>query len=277
MNLEYYSFLIKPFILLIFLGITYSILGIFVLLKRLSFFSDGIAHASIFSLSIAYLLGLELIPVGILGGIFFSSLIYFLEKKTRIYSDALIGFIFVTFLSLGIIVVSFKKGYQPELLNFFIGNILTLSQFDFYLVISISFIILFSVIFLFKKYMLIFLDRNEAILRGLNVNFYEYLFYLTLGIATILGIKIIGIVLITALLILPPMSSSLLSRNFKQLIIFSPLFSLLNIFNGFLISFLFNFPLSSSVVASNSFFFLILFILKFLLKFYFKIIFREKY
>jgi len=81
MNLEEYLFLLKPLILLIFLGVTYSLLGIFVLLKRLSFFSDGIAHASVFFLAIAYILGLELIPLGILGGIIFSSLIYFLEKK----------------------------------------------------------------------------------------------------------------------------------------------------------------------------------------------------
>jgi zinc transport system permease protein len=266
MNLEEYLFLLKPLILLIFLGVTYSLLGIFVLLKRLSFFSDGIAHASVFSLAIAYILGLELIPLGILGGIIFSSLIYFLERKTRIYSDALIGLIFVTFLSLGIIIVSFKKGYQPELLNFFIGNILTLSQFDFYLVISLSSLILFLIILFFKKFVLIFLDRNEAILRGFNVNLFEYLFYLILGIATILGIKIVGIVLITALLILPPMSSSLLSRSFKQIVIFSPLISIFNIFNGFLISFLFNFPLSSSLVVSNSFFFFLVFILKLLLK-----------
>lgn len=260
--IENYSFFLKPFLTLLILSLVYSFLGIFVVLRRLSFFSDGIAHASIFSLALAYFLNLDLVLLGITGAIFFSILIFFLEKKTKLHSDALIGLIFVTFLSLGIILMSFKSGYQPELLNFFIGNILTLSSFDFYLIIVLSFIILFLVWRFFNKFMLIFLDRTEAILRGFKVDFFELLFYLILGTATILGIKVTGVILITALLILPPLSASFLSRNFKEILIFSPLLGVLNIVLGFLISFSFNLPLSATIVTFSSFVFFLLFLLK---------------
>lgn len=258
--IENYYFLLKPFIAVLVLSFLYSILGIFVVLKKLSFFSDGIAHASIFSLALAYFLNLDLVLLGIIGAIFFSSLIFFLERKTKLHADALIGLIFVTFLSLGIILMSFKRGYQPELLNFFIGNILTLSSFDFYLILFFSLVIFLVLIKFFQIFILVFLDRTEAILRGFNVNLYEFIFYLILAIATILGIKITGVVLITALLILPPMSASFISRNFKELLIFSPLLGCLNIISGFLLSFSFNLPLSASIIAfSASVFFLLFF------------------
>lgn len=258
--IEDYYFLLKPLIAILVLSFIYSILGIFVILKKLSFFSDGIAHASIFFLALAYFLNLDLVVLGIVGAIFLSSLIFFLERKTKLHTDALIGLIFVSFLSLGIILMSFKRGYQPELLNFFIGNILTLSSYDFYLILFFSFLILLLLIIFFRIFMLVFLDRTEAILRGFNVNLYEFIFYLILGTATILGIKITGIVLITALLILPPISASFISRNFKELLIFSPFLGCLNVVSGFFLSFVFNLPLSASIVVFSSFIFFLFFL-----------------
>lgn len=256
---------LKPLLLTLWLSLVFSILGIFVLIKRMSFFSDGIAHASIFSLALAFLFNFDFVILGILGVILFSSLIYFLEKRTPIHSDALIGLIFVSFLSLGIILVSTKQGYQPELLNLFIGNILTINDFDFYLSLVVSFFILLFIIINFSKLILISVDQTEAILRGLKINFYEYIFYLLLGIITILGIRIMGIVLVTAFLILPPMTASLISSSFKRMVFLSIFFGLLFTLTGFIVSFLFNLPLGATIILLQTFAFYLIFIIKLLL------------
>ena len=259
-----YPFLIKSLILSFWLSLVFSFFGIFVLIKRMSFFSDGIAHASVFSLALAFLLNLDFFLISILGAIIFASLIFYLERKTKIHTDALIGLIFVSFLSLGLILISLKSGYQPELLSFLIGNLLTISDFDFYLILFFSIISIISMIFLFKKMILVFLDRTESHLRGINVNFYEYLFYVFLAISVILGIKVMGMILVTAFLILPPMIASLISKSFKQMIILTLTLSVLNVMISYMLSFSFNLPLNATIILWNSIVFYFVFLLKIL-------------
>ncbi|GIW66018.1 MAG: membrane protein [Candidatus Parcubacteria bacterium] len=262
MNLFEYPFLLKSLIISFWLGIVFALLGIFVFIKRMSFFSDGIAHSSILGLAIAFLLNSNILLFALLNGVIFSLLIYYLERKTKIHSDTLIGLVFVSSLSLGLILMSLKSSYQPELLNFLIGNILTISNFDFVLTIIFSVLVLTFIICQFPKIILALLDPVEARLRKINVNLYEFLFYLILGISVILGIKLVGVILITAFLILPAATSSLVSSSFKSFIYLSIIFALFNVVFGFLISNFYNFPLGASIVLSGFFIFFNLFLIK---------------
>ncbi|GIW67582.1 MAG: membrane protein [Candidatus Parcubacteria bacterium] len=262
MNLFEYSFLLKSLIISLWLSIVFALLGIFVFIKRMSFFSDGIAHSAVLGLAIAFLLKSDILVFALLNGILFSLLIYYLERKTKIHADTLIGLVFVSSLSLGLILISLKASYQPELLNFLIGNILTISDFDFILTIFFSLLILSFIIWQFPKINLVLLDPVEARLRKINVNLYEFLFYLILGISVILGIKLVGVILITAFLILPAATSALISSSFKSFIYLSIIFALFNVIFGFLISNFYNFPLGASIVLSGSSLFFLLFLIK---------------
>jgi zinc transport system permease protein len=257
-----YSFLLKSLIVSLFLGVVFSLLGIFVFLKRMTFFSDGIAHASILPLSIAFLLNLNKIFLAIFGGIIFSLSVYYLERKTKIHTDTLIGLIFITAFSLGIILMAFKSGYQPELLSFLIGNILSISDTDFIIISFLSVILISFLILNFKKILLVLLDPVEAKLQNINVTLYEIIFYFILGISIILGIKIVGIILITAFLILPTLISNLISLSFKEFIFFNILFSFIIVLSGFIVSILYNLPLGASIVLSGFLIFITLFFLK---------------
>lgn len=261
-----FSFLINPLIASLWLVVLFSVLGIFVLMKRMSFFSDGIAHASVLGLALGFLLGLDPLLFALISALFFSLLIYFLERKTKIHTDALIGLIFVSALSLGLILMSRKAGYQPELLNFLIGNVLALGKFDIYLTVIFSIIILTIILFQFQKIFLVSLDPAEARLRKINVGLYEILFYLLLGSSVILGIKLVGVILVTAFLILPPITSSLIAPSFKHFVIYSILFGVISIISGFSISYFYDFPLGASIVICGSLIFFTIFILKYLFK-----------
>lgn len=262
MNIFEYPFLLKSFIASLWLSIVFSLLGIFVFIKKMSFFSDGIAHASILGLGIAFLMNFNILISALLTGLLFPLLIYYLEKKTKIHSDTLIGLIFVCSLSLGLILMSLKAGYQPELLNFLLGNILVISNLDFIIIIIFSILILIFFILEFQKILLVLLDPVEAKLRKINVNFYELLFYIILGISVILGIKLVGVILITAFLILPPAISSLIASSFKNFLILNIFFAFFNVLFGFLISNIYNLPLGASIAFVGSFLFFIIFFLK---------------
>jgi len=266
MNIIEYSFFLKSLIISLWLSVVFALLGVFVFIKRMSFFSDGIAHSAILGLALAFLFNFNILLSALITGIIFSLLIYYLERKTKIHTDTLIGLVFVSSLSLGLILMSLKAGYQPELLNFLIGNILTISDFDFVLTIIFSVLILIFFLFQFSKLTLVLLDPVEAKLRKLNVGFYEFLFYLILGISVILGIKLVGVILITAFLVLPPAISSLVSNSFKSFYLLSIVFALMNVILGFFISNFYNFPLGASIVISASALFFILFLIKSLIK-----------
>ena len=260
------SFFINSLIISLWLAVLFSILGIFVLIRKMSFFSDGIAHASILGLAISFLFNSDPIIWALLSAIFFSLLIYFLEKKTKIHTDSLVGLIFVSALSFGLILISQKPGYQPELLNFLIGNVLTISQLDVYLTIIFSIIILSIIILKFPKLFLTFFDPIEARLKKINITFYEILFYILLGISIILGIKLVGIILVTAFLILPPVTSCLIAPSFRNFVFFSIFFGLISVIFGFFLSYLKDLPLGASIVVCGSLIFFLIFILKIIIR-----------
>jgi ABC-type Mn2+/Zn2+ transport system permease subunit len=260
MNIFEYPFLFKTLLTSLYLSVVFALLGIFVFIKRMSFFSDGVAHASILGLAIAFLLKKNILFFALLSGIIFSFLIYYLERKTKIHSDTLIGLIFVSSLSLGLILMSLKASYQPELLNFLIGNILTISDFDFILIFVFSLIITSFLILNLKKLVLVLIDPIEAKLRNIKVNLYELIFYCLLGISVILGIKLVGVILVTAFLVISPSISSLISRSFSQFIFFSIIFNILNSLLGFFVSNIYNFPFGASIVLIGSILFFIFFL-----------------
>lgn len=248
------------------LGITLSLLGIFILTKKMAFFSDGIAHAAILALAIAFLMNFNLFLISFVFTIFLTLLIFFLENKTKIHTDTIIGIVFVSSLSLGLILMSQKLSYQTELLNFILGNILLISNVDFILTIILTSLVLIFLVFNFEKIMLSLIDPMEARLKKINPKRYQLLFYILLAIGVILGIKISGVILVTAFLILPAATASLISSSFKNFIFSTFLLTIFNIIFGFLISFKFFLPLGASIVFVGSVLFFLLFILKLIFK-----------
>lgn len=262
---EYFIFF-KALVSGLWLGITLSLLGIFVLTKKMAFFSDGVAHAAVLSLAIAFFLDLNFFLISFVFIIALTLLIFFLENKTKIHADTIIGIVFVSSLSLGLILMSQRASYQSELLSFLLGNILIINNVDFILTIILTSVTLAILVFSFEKIMLSLIDPVEARLRKLKPNNYQLLFYILLALGVILGIKISGVILATAFLILPAATSSLISSSFKNFIFFTCLLTVFNIIFGFFISFKYFLPLGASIVAIGSVLFFLFFILKLILK-----------
>jgi zinc transport system permease protein len=262
-----YQIIFKSLIASFWLSITLALLGIFVLTRKMTFFSDGIAHSAILGLALAFLLNFNLFFTSLIFVILLTLIIFILENKTKIHTDTIIGIIFVSSLSLGLILMSKKASYQPELLNFLLGNILLISNFDFILTIIITTLILIVLIMNFEKIMISLIDPIEGHLRKLNPKSYQLLFYFLLASSVLLGIKISGVILVTAFLVLPAATSSLISLSLKRFIFFTVLIALTNVSLGFLISFKYFSPLGASITLAGSILFFIIFILKLILKF----------
>ena len=241
----------------VFSGALLAVLGIFVVLRKMAFFSDGIAHTALAGIAIALLVGQQPLVWAVVMGVVFAVAIYFLEKKTDIAPDSLIGILFTSSLALGVVLMKFKRGYQPDLSTFFFGNILTLSSEELWIIIPLAAVILSFVLFSYKKYLFICLSDELARLSGIHTELYRLLLYVLLAVSSILSIKMFGIILVSALLIIPVSFSKLFARSAKSLLVLSIIFVELIVIGGSILSLIFNLPTGAVIVLTGTMLFIV--------------------
>ncbi|PIS42963.1 MAG: metal ABC transporter permease [Candidatus Kerfeldbacteria bacterium CG08_land_8_20_14_0_20_40_16] len=251
----------------IILAFLLAFIGIFVILRRMAFFGDGIAHASLAGIAIAILADLNPILIAIVFSIIIALIIYLLEKKTSLSSDTIIGIFFTASMSLGVLLISFKEGYQPELISFLFGNILAIRVFELYLIVILAISILTFLILFFRKITLVVFDRETAYISGINVTAIEITLYLALAVSIVLGVKILGIVLVSALLIIPASIAKLVASSFKGLVVASVILSEIIVILGIFLSYYFNWPTGATIVLTGTAWFIVTFIFSKILKF----------
>lgn len=247
-----YSFVQRALLAGIFSGGLLAILGIFVVLRKMAFFSDGIAHTALAGVAFALLVGQEPLLWAVILGVIFAASIFFLEKKTDISPDSLIGILFTSSLALGVVLMNFKSGYQPDLLSFLFGNILTIRSVELKLIIPASIIIGIFIIKNYNKYLFICLNQELAYLAGIKTEIYRFVLYILLAISSILAIKMFGIILVSALIIIPVSFGKLFAKNAKSLLVISILFVEVIVIFGMILSLLFNLPTGALIILTGT-------------------------
>ncbi|MEX0877889.1 MAG: metal ABC transporter permease [Candidatus Spechtbacterales bacterium] len=231
-------------------------LGVFVTLRKMSFFSDGIAHASLAGIALGIISGLNPMNMALIVGVFFGISVYVLERKTNVASDSVIGVIFTTGLALGVILLSFQQGYQPELISFLFGSILAVGSSDLYLIVAFSFFISLFLVRYLRDLTNITIDRDNAWLQGIPVAALELIFYIVLSMAIVLGVKLLGIILISALLITPAATAKLVSPSFKRFVAISIILGEISVVSGLALSYYFDLPSGAVIILVNSLLFI---------------------
>lgn len=233
-----------------------AVLGSFMTLRKMSFFADGIAHASLFGIALAILTGASPFYGALIIALVFACVIYLLEHYGSLSSDGVIGIIFTTGLALGIVMISLQPGYQPDLISFLFGNILAIRWSDVWLISGISILLLLLVYTNFRSLLLTSLSKDLAWVSGVSIKNNTLLFYIMLSLAVVLGVRLLGIILVTALLITPAMTSKLCTSSFKQYLIGSVIFSLISVTGGLILSYYLDLPTGATIVLFSTFCFI---------------------
>ena len=187
----FYPFIIRAILVGSFLAVLLGVLGPFIITRKMSFMGDGIAHASLSGVAIALLLGWAPIPLTIILSILIAVFIYFLEKRTNISNDVAIAIIFTTGMSLGVILLSFYQGYQPELISYLFGNILTINNQDIISILIVGFFVLSSFLFFYRKILFSTIDPIGAYLSGIRVRNFDLLLYILTVISIVVSINLV--------------------------------------------------------------------------------------
>jgi len=230
-----------------------SLIGILVVLKRSSFFGDTIAHASLAGVALGLLLSINPTLTAAAIVILIAIALPWLEKRSLLPLDNLLGFILPFSMAVGVLVLATLPGYQPELISFLFGNILTISWTELTVVGVIALITLTTFVLLKDQLSLTIFDANQAKISGINTERMNTLYSVLLALTIVVSIKLVGIVLVNALLVIPATTVRIHARSLKQMFVWTPIIALLATVTGLFLSFMVNLPSGPAitVVAGN--------------------------
>ncbi len=266
-----YTFMAKAFLVGIFISAAMALLGISLVLKRYSMIGDGLAHVGFSAHTIA--LSLNWVPVffSIPVVIIFAMFLMWIGENSKIKGDALIALISTSFLSIGIVVVSLTTGMNTSVLNYMFGSVLAINDNDLILsLICSTCVILFFLIY-YNKIFIITFDENFAKAIGINLKFYSGLTAILVSVMIVVGMKIVGALLISSLIVFPAMTAMKIFKTFKLVAIGSVFFSVFCYCSGLFLAYNFSLPVGAAVVLVNLIVFLFIYIFTILQGVVFKI------
>jgi zinc transport system permease protein len=241
-------------------------LGVFVVLRRMSFFSDAIGHAALTGIAIGLLLKLNLFVSALAYSLLIALGIAYVKQKTSLSLDTLLGVFFAASVALGVILIQFTPGYQANLIDFLFGDILTVSRLDLIMTL-ITVIVTAAIIILFAKpFISIAFNPDLAKAEGLAVATYELVLLLILAAVIALSVKLVGVVLVTALLIIPAASAQNLSFSLSRMFFLSITIGLVAAFLGMFASAAFGTASGPTIILAGTAFFVVSLLIKPLLK-----------
>lgn len=252
MGILQYEFVQNALIAGVLLSIIAGIVGSLIVIKRDTFLIGGIAHASFGGLGLFYFLGLNPILGAFTVAMASGSVIGASNEKRLQTHNALIGVLWAFGMALGIIFITITPGYAPNLLTYLFGDILTVTRGDI-LNILIYDVALLTLLFLFFKPLMVYLfDKEFASLHGIKVKIYRLLYYLFISVAVVLMIRSVGIILVLALLTIPPLIVLPLFKRLQHIMIMSIVFSLAIFIGGFFIAYYSNLPTGPIIIATGT-------------------------
>lgn len=243
-----YPFMQRAFLAGSMISLLLGWLGVFVTTRHMSMVGDGIAHASLFFIAIGIVLGVFPLGVAIVGAALLGAILYYLSTHTKLTGDMSTGIIFTTGMALGVIVLQLHDGYVPELMSFLFGNVLAIRPADLQIIAIGSVVVLSFLLLRREQLTFLTLDPEGAQLAGVRVRLLDLLFHIVVAVAVVLSIKLIGIVLVSALLIIPSAIGRRLARSFAGLQQVAVGMSVLMVGLGLYMSYLFDLPSGAVIV-----------------------------
>ena len=228
-----------------------ALLGVPLVLKRYSMIGDGLSHVSFGALAIAVALGVTPLYFSIPVVIVAAFLLLRVADNPRWNSDAAIAVMSASSLAIGILVISRTTGMTTDVDNYMFGSVLAMSKADVALSIVVCAAVLVLFILFYHKLFAVTFDESFSRATGLNVNWYNTLLSILTALTIVLGMRMMGAMLISSLVIFPALTAMRLFRSFRSVILCSAVTSVVCFCTGLTISFVFSTPVGATVVAAN--------------------------
>jgi len=250
-----HGFIQRALITGFFIAILCSTLGVFLVLRNLSLIGDGLAHVTFGGVALG--LFFQTYPIYVaLPVVLLSSLgILKLKEKAGIFGDTAIGIISSLGIAIGILIASIAGGLNIDLFSYLFGNILAINKGEMATSIIMSIALMAVIYILYQELVYISFDEESAMASGIKVDRINTLLCLMTALTVVLAMKAVGILLVTALLILPSVSAIQIAKSFRMTLVLSNVLGILSVIMGIIISFFINLPTGATIVLINFIFF----------------------
>lgn len=243
-----YGFMHRALISGVAIAILCSVIGLFLVLRRYSLFGDAIAHSSFGGIALGLLAGVY--PLWTAYGVSIVSALIITRIKDRfnISGDASIAVLLSSGIAVGLVIIGLSGGFTIDIFSFLFGSILLVSIDDTVLILALTGAILIVVLVLFRQLLYSTFNEEQAKVSGIPVEKINYLIVFMAGITVVTSIQLVGVLLISALFVIPNVSAIMYGRGFKHTAIISMSFSIFSVVTGILVSYVFDITPAGTIV-----------------------------
>ena len=244
-----YGFVQKALIAGIAVSLICSFMGTFLVLRRYSLFGDGISHVAFGGVSVGLFLGIFPLWTAFIVSIFGGIGLQKLRQSTKISGDAAVAVVLVSGLAVGVILVSSSGGFSVDLFSFLFGSILLISNEDTMMILAISAGIIATLATMQKQFLHLTFNEEQAKIAGLPVTLLNYVFVILASITVVTSMRLVGILLISALIVIPNITAMMFGKGFKKTVGISMSISVVSVVSGILLSYYYNIAPSGTIVV----------------------------
>ncbi len=242
------------------IGILAALIGTFVVLRRLAFIGEGLAHGSLAGLALGYVLHWDLYLVGNIYTVALALFIGYLHEKSKVSLDTAIGILFSTSMAIGIAIISNLKFYTKDLTGYLFGSVLAITPFDLNIILGATVLILVILTFFYKEFVFYAFDPEMAEVVGLPRTVLHYSMLSMIAITVVIATQTVGVILVTALLVIPAASALQWTRSLKVLLSLSVGFGVTSAVVGLYLSYYLNIASGASIALTAAGIFLMSFL-----------------
>jgi zinc transport system permease protein len=250
-----YGFLQRALLAGVFISASCALLGVFLLLRKDAMIGHGLSHVAFAGVALGLFLNSMPVPVAIAVTILGALAIRGLKEKAGLSGDAAIGILSSVGMGTGIILVTISHKFNAGLFGYLFGEILAIEPSEVWLSVILAGVVILSLIMNYHKLMYMTFDWESAKASGIKVSRLDLLLTLLTAVTVVLGMKVVGILLVAALVVIPAASSLQLARSFKRAVVGSCLIGVGSVLAGIPLAFILDLPASGTVVLISFAFF----------------------
>lgn len=253
-----YGFMQRALFAGLFIAVACAILGVFLILRRDAMIGHGMAHVTFGGVALGLLLQVTPLFAALTVAVVCALLIVKLKEKAGLYEDTAIGILSSAGMALGVVLATLSGKFNVDLFAYLFGNILAIEPMEVGIAVALALVVVLVMICLYQEFLYQTFDAEAARTAGIRVGLLDGIIAVLTAVTVVIGMKVVGILLVAALLVIPSAAGLQLARSFRQAMVLSSVVSMSSVAGGLFVSFYWDLPASGTIVLLSCAAFLIL-------------------
>lgn len=256
MSVFQYGFIIRGLEAGILIGLIAPLIGLFLVLRRYSLMADTLAHVSLVGVAIGLLTGISPLVTALISSVVSSVLVERLRNSKRVYGESALAIFLSGSLAIAVILINISHGFKVDLFSYLFGSIVTVKASDIAIILLLGLIVLGLVVTFFKELVYISFDEESAQVSGIPTHRINLLLIILSAVTISIAIPIVGILLITALIVIPVVTALQLKKSFKLTLLWAEVFSVASVVLGIVEAYYLKISAGGAIILTALIFFL---------------------